>query len=146
MRNVPSALWGIGPQTPNSEILKDMPMGMTIEAANTISIVHILPEKGAYEETVLSARESITRVATYRKPIFKEPKEYPTEPDVVLDILQTTIENNAKREGIMAETSSVFSTWRQARIRELAVEPRSVLLAVPELLTLGSEKNASEWT
>lgn len=137
LRNVPSALWGDGGD-PDASILKNMPMGMAVSTDNQASIVHILPEHGGYDEAILSARESITRKFTYYAPAFQERKDYPTDPERVLEAVQATIGSNDKREKLLAETAAAFGTWSQAHIRTLESDPKAVLFAVPQLCTTGS--------
>ncbi|MNJ66838.1 hypothetical protein D3C77_629520 [compost metagenome] len=113
-------------------------MGMSVTAKDAVSLVHILPEEGAYDESVLSAGEPITREVIYRAPSFKPAKAYPTEPEAVMKVVQTTIGSNQNRDKLLSDTAAAFGTWNQAKMRSLANDPQAVLFAVPELRTTGS--------
>ncbi|MDR9857194.1 hypothetical protein RJP21_26710 [Paenibacillus sp. VCA1] len=140
-KNVPSALWGNTGSDLNTPMIKDAPMGMSVSAKDSDSQVHILPEQGAYEESVLSAREPITRIAVYRQPVFEPAKDYPKEPESVLKAVRTTIGRNENRERLLMDMASAFGTWDHAKMRTLADDPQAVLFAVPELRTTGSAGN-----
>ncbi|GAA0134491.1 hypothetical protein YSY43_13310 [Paenibacillus sp. YSY-4.3] len=139
-KNVPAALWGKRGIDPNAPIMKDMPMGMSVTAKDSVSLVHILPEDGAYDEAVLSAGEAITREVIYRAPIFEPAKVYPTEPETVMKVVQTTIGSNQNRDKLLSDAAAAFGTWDQAKMRSLANDPQEVLFAVPELRTTGSRE------
>ncbi|GIO34453.1 MULTISPECIES: DUF6603 domain-containing protein [Paenibacillus] len=137
-KNVPSALWGNNGSDPNAPMMKDMPIGMSVTAKDSFSLVHILPEHGAYEESVLSAREPITKEVVYHPPVFEPAKIYPTEPEKVLKAIRTTIGSNKNRDQLLTETAAAFGTWDHTKMRTLADDPRAVLFAVPVLRTTGS--------
>lgn len=137
-RNVPAALWSSGEADPNTPMLENMPVGMSVIVKDTDSIVHVLPERGAYEESVLSARETITRQVTYHNPYYAQAKEYPKEPEAVLKAVQTTIGSNTNRDKLLLDTAAHFGTRNQSSMRALANDPQAVLLAVPVLRTIGS--------
>ncbi|WP_458122371.1 DUF6603 domain-containing protein [Paenibacillus sp. Z6-24] len=137
-RNVPSALWGTGKPDLNHPIIPDMPVGLSVSVKRTDSIIHILPEQGTYEESVLSSSESITREVVYLDPVFKPAVHYPAEPEIAFHLLQNTIKSNFDRDQLLLETASAFGTWSQAHICTLASDPQTVLLAVPVLRTTGA--------
>lgn len=140
-KNVPSALWGQRGADPNETMIQDMPMGMTVTTQNSDTLVHVLPVKGAYQQSVLSSREPINREVIYHTPVFEPAKPYPSEPDTVLEILQNTIGSNNNRARLLLDISGEFNTWEQARVRSLSNDAQAVLFAVPILRTTGCAEN-----
>ncbi|CAM3459297.1 MULTISPECIES: DUF6603 domain-containing protein [Saccharibacillus] len=134
-RNVPAALWG---RNDGDRDLPLMPVGGSVSVRRFASPVHLLPERGAYEESALNARESITKHAVTRKPVFAPAVPYPTDRAAALEQIRRTIGASAERERLLTETAAAFGTWEQARIGTLASDPQAVLLAVPALRTTGS--------
>jgi len=137
LRNAPTALWGKVKDKPNEVVRPNMPMGMTITADKQFSVVNRLPAQGGYKEEILNERESITRRYTYQPPIFPEKKEYPTEPEARLSLIQETIGANVKRNALLQETASAFGTLDAVTLGSIAVDPQAVLFAVPQLRTTG---------
>lgn len=138
LKNVPSALWGNTDPGINGELLTDAPMGMQLNAANFVEVLHIIPSQGAYKESVLSQRESITKEIRYIRPNFIDPKHYDEEEDVVMETIQKTIIDNERRNNIIEETSFNFGTWNFARFKQIGDNPRVVFFTAPKLRTEGS--------
>ncbi|CAM4191116.1 DUF6603 domain-containing protein [Paenibacillus tarimensis] len=138
LRNMPSALWGNRSPAPDTPLIRDLPIGMSINVENPVSLIHILPREGTYAESVLSSSELVVRTAVYLPPVYEPAQVYPAEPETVMNILKDTIKNNPHRDQLLTDTAEAFGTWNQIQARTLAVDPHAVLFAVPVLRTIGS--------
>lgn len=138
LKNVPQALWGNKNPHMNADMLENAPMGMLLTASGKANPLNIIPECGAYEESILSQREPITKELLYSSPAFAKGISYEEDENFVLETIQRTLGSNEKRKGILEETSHAFGTWDFTHFGQIEKYPKLVFFSSPILKTEGA--------